>query len=122
MSDSVAQALAPARAAVSSIPESLEDASQVLGASKIKRFFSIDLPVVRPGLLAGSGLVLMSTMKELPITLLVAPFEFPNSYNKDIPILRRCLVAEGACLALILVLLSAILTWILVIRRADHLA
>ena len=117
-----AQALAPARTAVSSIPESLEDASQVLGASKIKRFFSIDLPVVRPGLLAGSGLVLMSTMKELPITLLVAPFEFPTLTTKIFQSFEDAFVAEGGLLALILVLLSAILTWILVIRRADHLA
>ena len=117
-----AQALAPARAAVASIPERMEDASQVLGASKIKRFFSIDLPVVTPGLLAGSGLVLMSTMKELPITLLVAPFEFPTLTTKIFQSFEDAFVAEGGLLALILVLLSAILTWILVIRRADHLA
>ena len=117
-----AQALAPARAAVASIPESMEDASQVLGASKIKRFFSIDLPVVTPGLLAGSGLVLMSTMKALPITLLVAPFEFPTLTTKIFQSFEAAFVAEGGLLALILVLLSAILTWILVIRRADHLA
>ncbi len=117
-----AQALAPARAAVASIPESMEDASQVLGASKIKRFFSIDLPVVTPGLLAGSGLVLMSTMKELPITLLVSPFEFPTLTTKIFQSFEDAFVAEGGLLALILVLLSAILTWILVIRRADHLA
>jgi len=117
-----AQALGPAKASVASIPPSLEDASQVLGASKFKRFFTIDLPVVTPGLLAGSGLVLMSTMKELPITLLVAPFEFPTLTTKIFQSFEDAFVAEGGLLALILVLLSAILTWILVIRRADHLA
>ncbi len=117
-----AQALGPAKASVASIPPSLEDASQVLGASKFKRFFTIDLPVVTPGLLAGSGLVLMSTMKELPITLLVAPFEFPTLTTKIFQSFEDAFVAEGGLLALILVLLSAILTWILVIRQADHLA
>ena len=117
-----AQALTPARAAVASIPSSLEDASQMLGASKIKRFFTVDLPVVTPGLLAGSGLVLMSTMKELPITLLVAPFEFPTLTTKIFQSFEDAFVAEGGLLALILVLLSAVLTWILVIRRSDHLA
>ncbi|MDP6285311.1 MAG: iron ABC transporter permease [Acidimicrobiales bacterium] len=117
-----AQALGPAKASVASIPPSLEDASQVLGASKFKRFFTIDIPVVTPGLLAGSGLVLMSTMKELPITLLVAPFEFPTLTTKIFQSFEDAFVAEGGLLALILVLLSAILTWILVIRRADHLA
>ena len=117
-----AQALGPARASVASIPPSLEDASQVLGASKIKRFFTIDIPVVAPGLLAGSGLVLLSTMKELPITLLVAPFEFPTLTTKIFQSFEDAFVAEGGLLALILVLLSAILTWVLVIRRADHLA
>ena len=117
-----AQALGPAKASVASSPPSLEDASQVLGASKFKRFFTIDLPVVTPGLLAGSGLVLMSTMKELPITLLVAPFEFPTLTTKIFQSFEDAFVAEGGLLALILVLLSAILTWILVIRRADHLA
>jgi len=117
-----AQALGPAKASVASIPPSLEDASQVLGASKFKRFFTIDIPVVTPGLLAGSGLVLMSTMKELPITLLVAPFEFPTLTTKIFQSFEDAFVAEGGLLALILVLLSAILTWILVIRQADHLA
>tara|TARA_B100001996_G_scaffold190651_2_gene145785 strand:+ start:1481 stop:3103 length:1623 start_codon:yes stop_codon:yes gene_type:complete len=117
-----AQALGPARASVASIPPSLEDASQVLGASKIKRFFTIDIPVVAPGLLAGSGLVLLSTMKELPITLLVAPFEFPTLTTKIFQSFEDAFVAEGGLLALILVLLSAVLTWVLVIRRADHLA
>ncbi len=117
-----AQALGPARASVASIPPSLEDASQVLGASKIKRFFTIDIPVIAPGLLAGSGLVLLSTMKELPITLLVAPFEFPTLTTKIFQSFEDAFVAEGGLLALILVLLSAVLTWVLVIRRADHLA
>ena len=37
---------------------------------------TVDLPLMRPGLAAGGGLVLLSTMKELPATLFLAPIGF----------------------------------------------
>ena len=43
------------------------------GADRWRRLRTVELPLMLPGLLAGGGLVLLSTMKELPATLLLRP-------------------------------------------------
>jgi len=116
-----AQAVGAATVAVAAVPPRLQDASRILGAGKIRRFATVDLPIMTPGLLAGAGLVLLSTMKELPISLLVAPFDFPTLSTKIFLSFEDAFVAEAGILALVLVGISAILTWLLVVRRADHL-
>lgn len=116
-----AQALGAATVAVSAVPLRLHDASRTLGAKRFRRLATVDLPLMAPGLLAGGGLVLLSTMKELPISLLVAPFDFPTLSTKIFHSFEDAFVAEAGILALVLVTLSAILTWLLIVRRADHL-
>lgn len=116
-----AQALGAAHLAVAAVPDRLHDSARVLGAGPLRRLATIDAPLVTPGLLAGGGLVLLSTMKELPITLLVAPFDFPTLTTKVFQSFEDAFVAEAGLLAMVLVFLSGILTWFLVVRRADHL-
>ena len=107
--------------AVRSVPDRLRDVARTLGASRTRRFLSIDIPVMAPGLLAGAGLVLLSVMKELPITLLIAPIGFPTLATRIFFSFEESFVAEAGIMALVLVGLSFLLTWLLVIRRADHL-
>ena len=54
----------------------LEQAARGLGAGPATTFGRITLPLVAPGLLAGATLVFLSTMKELPATLIIRPFDF----------------------------------------------
>ena len=68
-----AQATRAAQVAVDAVPRRLGDAAATLGAGRPRRFFSVEIPLMTPGLLAGAGLVMLSTMKELPATLLLAP-------------------------------------------------
>lgn len=117
-----AQAIGSAKVATEAVPERLNDAAQMLGAGRLRRLFTIELPVMLPGLLAGAGLVMLSTMKELPITLFVAPFDFPTLTTKTFQNFESAFVAEAGLYALVLVALSALLTWLLIIRRADHLS
>ncbi len=116
-----AQALGAAQIAVAAVPDRLHDSARVLGAGSFRRLATVDAPLVTPGLLAGGGLVLLSTMKELPITLLVAPFDFPTLTTKIFQSFEDAFVAEAGLLAMVLVVLSGALTWFLVVRRADHL-
>ena len=74
-----------------------------------------------PGLLAGAGLVLLSTMKELPISLLISPLGFSTLATRIFTSFEDAFVAEAGIMAVVLVALSCLLTWLLVIRRADHL-
>ena len=115
-----AQAMGSAEVAVSSVPQRLNDAAKTLGAGRTRRFLTIELPILLPSLLAGAGLVLLSVMKELPITLLLSPFDFPTLTERTWQSFDEGFVAEGSIFALVLIALSALLTWLLIIRTADH--
>ncbi len=106
--------------AVRSVPERLHDSARILGAGRLRRFFSVDLPMMGPGLLAGTGLVLLSVMKELPISLFVSPLGFFTLTTQIFGSFEEAFIAEAGIMAVVLVGLSFVLTWFLVIRR-DHL-
>jgi iron(III) transport system permease protein len=54
----------------------LEEASRGLGKGPLATLARVTLPLARPGLVAGSALVFISVMKELPATLLLRPNGF----------------------------------------------
>jgi iron(III) transport system permease protein len=114
-----AQAMRASQVALSGVPTSLEDAAQVLGVRRWHRFVRVELPLMRPGLLAGAGLVLLNAMKELPATLLLAPAGFQTLAMKIWQASESAFFSDAAVAALILIALSGILTWVLVIRRAE---
>ena len=115
-----AQGLRAADVAVAGVPRSVEEAAKVLGAGRWRRFTTVDLPLMRPGLLAGAGLVLLSTMKELPATLLLAPIGFDTLATRIWQANAEGFLAETGLTSLVLLALSGTLSWILVLRRADH--
>ena len=106
--------------AVESVPQRLRDASQTLGADEMRRFRTVDLPLMAPGLLAAGGLVLLSTMKELPIALLLSPFEFETLATRIFGTFNEAFVTEAGLMGLTLVILSFVATWALVIRPVEN--
>ncbi len=117
-----ALALGPARIAVSGVPRPLDDAARTLGRGRLSRLWSIDLPLMAPGLAAGAGLVLLSAMKELPVTLLLAPAGFPTLATRVWSAAEDAFWADASVSALALVAVSGVLTWLLVVRRGQALA
>lgn len=116
-----AQSLRAAEVAVASVPPRLDDAARALGAGRWRRLATVDLPLMGPGLLAGGGLVLLSTMKELPATLLLAPPGFQTLATRIWLATEDAFLADASVASLLLILLSGVLTWALVIRRAGAL-
>lgn len=116
-----AQSLRAADVAVASVPGRLEEAARSLGASRWRRLRTVDLPLMMPGLLAGGGLVLLSVMKELPATLLLAPTGFQTLATTAWQSMTEAYFADASIASLALVVLSGVLTWTLVIRRSDAL-
>jgi iron(III) transport system permease protein len=91
----------------------------MLGAPRLRRLTTIELPLMRPGLLAGAGLVLLSTMKELPATLLLAPPNFETLATRVWNATESLYLAQMGLASLLLVAVSGVLTWLLVIRRSQ---
>jgi iron(III) transport system permease protein len=71
-----------------------------------------------PGLLAAGGLVLLSTMKELPATLLLAPAGFQTLATKIWTATEDAFLADASIAAIVLIALSGLLAWILIVRRS----
>jgi iron(III) transport system permease protein len=113
------QALRAAQVAVAAVPSRLDDAARTLGAGRFRRLRTVELPLATPGLLAGGGLVLLSTMKELPATLLLAPPGFETLATRIWSATEDAFLADASLAALFLLLLSGILTWLLVVRRGN---
>lgn len=117
-----AQSLRAAQVAVGSVPRRLDESARMLGAGRVRRFATVELPLMLPGLAAGGGLVLLSTMKELPITLLNKPIGFETLSYRIWTDMEAVFLAEAAMASIVLVALSGALTWLLVVRRSDRLA
>ncbi|MCY4193158.1 MAG: iron ABC transporter permease [bacterium] len=114
------QTMRTSQVAVAAVSSRLTDAARTLGAGGLRRFRSLELPLMAPGLLAGGGLVMLSVMKELPITLLIAPFDFPTLTTKAFNSIEEAFVAEAGIWSGALVVLSGALTWLFIVRRSDY--
>lgn len=92
------------QAALANIDPAMEQAARNLGASRGRVFTRITLPLIRPGLFAGSTLVLIWSFTELGTPLIF-------QYNEITPvqIFRRLVEAQGNPLpyALVVVMLAA---------------
>ena len=112
-----AQSMRASQAAIVDVPKRYDDAARTLGVPARRRFIAIELPLVMPGLITGGGLVLMSTLKELPATLLLAPIGFETLATRIWNAAEDGFFAEVGITSLVLILLSGVLTWVLILRR-----
>ncbi len=83
---------------------SLDEASRSLGVSNKKTLFSILLPVIHPGILAGGLLVFIDVLKELPITLILRPFNFDTLAIRAFEYASDERIAEAAPASMIIVI------------------
>ncbi len=72
----VPQAVGSIRTTTLQVDPRLVEAARTLGKSPLRAFRSVTLPLIAPGVVAGAALVFLTTMKELPVTLLLRPNEF----------------------------------------------
>jgi iron(III) transport system permease protein len=111
------QALASTEQAVRAVPDRIREQSTLLEPNPVRRALGVDLPLMRPGLLAGGGLVMLATVKELPATLLLAPIGFSTLATEIWASYGEGFYAATGLSSLALIAVSAALTWLLVLRR-----
>lgn len=117
----VPQAVGSVRASLLQIDPSLEEAARSLGRSPAQVFMRITLPLMRPGMLAGMGLVFLTTMKELPATLILGPFGFKTLATSVWSAVSEAFFAQAAAPALILILASSLPMAFLVLREQEDI-
>jgi iron(III) transport system permease protein len=69
-----AVALQTVEAGYARIPGSVDETARLLGASRLRTFHTLHLPLLRRSALAAGLLVFVDVMKELPATLVLRPF------------------------------------------------
>ncbi len=112
------ESLAATRAAVASVSTRFEEAARSLGESQLGALRRLTLPLLRPGLLAGAGLVFLTAMKELPATLILRPTGFETLATRIWSTAAEGIYSQAALPGLALVAISLLPTYLLVIRPA----
>lgn len=102
------QALQPIRDGLHSISPSLEESARILGRRPLDAFRSVTVPLLRPGLVAGAALVFLTTAKELPMTLILAPTGFSTLATQVWGAVGDGFYTRAAPSALLLVALSLV--------------
>ena len=104
----IPQAVGSTRASLLHVDPDLHDAARVLGRTPAGAFREVELPLVAPGVLAGAALVFLTTMKELPVTLMLRPTGFETLVIRIWRAESAGFFGAAAVPALILVLVSAL--------------
>ena len=112
------QALAAARSSLAALAPVFEEAARSLGRGPWAVFRTVVAPVIRPGLLAGGGLVFLTAMKELPATLLLRPTGFETLATRIWSSAAEGIYSQAAVPSLLLLVVSALPLYLLVIRPA----
>lgn len=112
------EALAATRSAVASVSPRFAEAARSLGSGQLATLRTLTLPLIRPGLLAGAGLVFLTTMKELPATLILRPTGFETLATRIWTTAAEGIYSQAALPGLLLVGMSAPIAYLLVIRPA----
>lgn len=113
------QAIGAMRSSLLQVNPELEEASRLLGKGPVATFRRIVVPLVRPGVLAGSALVFLTIMKELPATLMLAPTGFSTLATQVWSATSESFFGRAAGPALALIVLASLPMVLLVVRERD---
>lgn len=101
------QAVRSSEAALAQISPTLEEAAQSLGRTSLKSFFEVTFRIILPGLVAGGALVFLTSLKELPATLLLRPAGFDTLAVRVWIWAGEGIYTQAAPAALLLILAAA---------------
>ncbi|MBK8339958.1 MAG: iron ABC transporter permease [Flavobacteriales bacterium] len=100
----LAVAVQPMQGSLARQHSEVDDAARMLGASPLRTFLHINLPQLRPAILAAAMLVAIDVVKGLPLTLILRPFNFDTLSTRVFEMARIEQLRETARPALFIVL------------------
>lgn len=72
----IPQAVGTLRGSLLQVSPNLEESARILGRTPWETLRHVTLPLVRPGVISGAMLIFLTSIKELPATLLLSPIGF----------------------------------------------
>lgn len=115
----LAQATGPAKASLLQVDPHLDDASRSLGKGHLGTIVRVTVPLMSKGLIAGGLLVFVTTLKELPATLLLRPSGFSTLAVRIWSASNELLYTQAAASALLLIAVSVLPVYYLSIKPKD---
>lgn len=103
----LAEAIGPVRSALYQTSSNLEEAARSLGSGPLGIFFKIIFPLLSRGVIVSVAFVFLSAMKELPLTLLLAPPGFQTLATNTWSYAEEAMFGVAAPFALTIMLFSA---------------
>ena len=88
------------------------DASRLLGSGITKTFFKVDVPMMKGAIISGFILVFIDIMKEIPLTLILRPFNFDTLATKAFQYASDEKIMEASQASLFIIVISAIAIFI----------
>lgn len=95
------------------------NSGRILGASPLKSFVLIDLPMLKHSIISALILTFVDVLKELPITLILRPFNFDTLSTKVFTYASDEMIHEASVYALMIISISLILLLILQFIRKE---
>ncbi len=115
----IPQSVGSTRTSILQVNPRLTEASRTLGNSPLQTFRQVILPLIAPGVVAGAALVFLTTMKELPATLLLRPTGFETLVTRIWAAESAGLYGYAAIPALILLVVSG-LSMVIILRQEGY--
>jgi iron(III) transport system permease protein len=104
----LAVALNPVDSGFERVCGNLDETSRSLGASPLRTLWKVDLPLLRGTLVAAGLLVFVDVLKELPLTLILRPFNFDTLATRAFQLASDEQVARSALPALLIVAVGTV--------------
>lgn len=90
------------------VGNSFTEASRTLGSSTYVTFFRVDIPMIKGAIFGGFILVFIDILKELPLTMLLQPFNFQTLATRAFRYANDEMVSEAASASLLIILISGV--------------
>ncbi len=113
------QAVGTVRSSVLQIDDKTIEAARTLNAGPLETFRRVTLPLIMPGVVVGSILVFLTTMKELPVTLMLQPVGMDTLVIIVWEAQRSLAYRYAAIPALLLILISG-LSMLVLLRQEGY--
>lgn len=114
------QAIGSIRTSRMQVDRRLVEAARTLGRSRLSAFRFITLPLIVPGIATGAALVFLTTMKELPATLILRPLQFDTLVTYIWRVQEAGLYGQAAIPALVLVVVSGLSMAVILTQEGGH--
>lgn len=117
----VAVAMAGVESGLKQLSPKGDDAARLLGARGLSLFYHLHLPALKPILLAAGFMVFADTLKELPATLLLRPFDVSTLSIRTYELAMDGRLAQSAVPALMMVAIGLLAVTLLIrLQRRQH--